>query len=211
MYPSRPSSTDPNAAYRDAITAFADNRIDGQEEHRDDAFHDAPGQNQPNRLAGLHSTRTNNRDRLNAIARNLGANVGIALELIENSNRSTATTEAATTSASSVTVDTIRQYLRQKGFADSNMMDLTIQDRLNVANLSAETLFFALQTIHTAEHRLLAVLGMRSEERESIIFKLSGIITRKNGFPQSLKRITKNCNNNADHLITDLLQYVRNS
>ena len=213
MYPSRPSSTDPNAAYRDAIAAFADNRI--QEGDRDDESNYETAQNQPNSLAGLNPRRTTNQDRLNAIAHNLGSGVRVAMEMMTPSTIPPATADTATSSASPVTIDTIRQYLRERGhinneWARQSLNDLNTQNRLNSANLSAKTLLIALQIAHNPNHPLLERLGVKDNEHEPLIARLAGIVMSKVGFRSSIKTLALNANDNPDQLITNLLQYVRN-
>ena len=207
MYPSRPSSTDPNAAYRDAIAAFADNRMYGQEDHIDDEPYNEAAQNQSNSLAGLNPRRTTNQDRLNAIAHNLGSGVRVAMEMITSNTIPAATTDVATSSAAPVTVDTIRQYLSDIGHHGKYIANDTIQRRLNEANLSTETLLTAIQTAHNPNHPLWATLGAGQFEREAAFYKLSGIVTNKSGFRDSMKTLVKMANNNPEQLVANVLQF----
>ena len=209
MYPSRPSSTDPNAAYRDAIAAFADNRIAEQEDHTEGESRYDAAINQPNSLAPLNPRRRTNQDRLNVIAHNLGSGVRVAMEMMAHSATPSATTDVATSSAPPVTVDTIRQYLRENGYFDSNMVDVTIQNRLDAVHLSTETIFTALQILHDDHHPLIARLNMSNSECDSIFYRLAGIVMKKNGFQEPIRTATLNANNNPDQLIANLLQYLR--
>ena len=184
MHPSSPSSSDPNAPYRAAIASLVDCNF----------FADKGAE-----LAETAQPR-NQQDPF----------VGLSHRGMRQSSRSDTTAEATSSSAASVTVDTIRQYLRDKGYKDCNLIDVTIESRFEVANLSEQTYFSAMQILHTPDHPLFAELGLRNEEVASIIYKLSGMITRKNGFTQLLKRITQNCNNNSEQLIIKLLENVRN-
>ena len=185
MRPSSASSFDPNAPYREAIASLVDCNFFADE-----------GAGQPEIVADS-SQQTPLR--------------GLSPRRIAQSNRSTTIPEVGTSTASQVTVSTIQQYLLVRGY-DSNsfLLETTMQSRLNEGKLSAETLLIALQTVHEADHPLFAALGMRNAEKSLIITKLSGIITHRNGFPKSLRRITQNCNNNPDQLIAYVLQYVRN-
>ena len=179
----RPSSSDPNAPYRAAIASLADCNFFADE-----------GAEQPETAAA------NNQQ---------NPFTGLLPENIAQTNRSQTTPEVGTSTASSVTISTIMQFLREKGYVPySYLLETTMQSRLNEANLSAETLLIALKTVHEAPS--LAAFGMRNAEKLPLMLRLAGIITHRNGFPQSLRRVTQNCNNNPSQLITDVLQYVRN-
>ena len=127
----------------------------------------------------------------------------------DQSNRPNTASEVGTSTASPVTVSTIQQYLHEKGYPDSRLMDLAIRIRLSSANLSAGTLLSALQITHDANHSLLASLSMSNQEREIVISKLVGIITHTTGFRAKIKNSCQNANNNPEQLIANLLQYVR--
>ena len=183
MHPSSPSSSDPNAPYRAAIASLVDCNFFADE--RVELAETAHPTNQQDPFVGLSQRGMPQRFPTNRTA------------------------EATPSSAASVSIDTIRQYLREKGYRDCNLLDETIETRLEVANLSAATYFSAMQILHTPGHPLSVDLGLRHEEIGSLIYKLSGIFTRKNGFTQSLKRITLNCNNNPVLLLSKLLENVR--
>ena len=210
MQPSRPSSTDPNAPYRHAIAALADNRIDGQELYPDES-RDRPGQNQANRLAELNPRRTINRDRLNTIARNIASHVDFATQLIANNSipTATATTEATVSSASSITINTVCQYLHDKGYVDRNMADAAIQNRLNSVNLSAETLLTAIETVDNANHPLWATLQANDFERAELIHRLARMATIPQAFRPGIRAVIQNSNNNSEQMIANFLDYLR--
>ena len=184
MHPSSPSSFDPNAPYRAAIASLVDCNFFADEGSERVETAQPPNQQDPF--------------------------VGLSHRGMTQSNRSDTTAEATSSSAAPVTVDTIRQYLRDKGYKDSNLIDETIENRFDTANMSEQTYFSAIEILHTPDHPLLANLGLRKEEIATIIYKLTGIVTRKNGFTQSLKRITQDCDNNPAQLISKLLENVRN-
>lgn len=209
MYPSRSSSTDPNAAYRDAIAALADNCICRQEGQPDDVCHNQSAQNQPNILAGLNPRRTTNRDRLNAIAHNISTNVGIARQLIRNSEIPTTTLEAAPSSGSSINISTVCQYLREKGCGDNAIADEAIQKRLNSAKLSAETLLAAIETAHDANHPIWLTLRANDSERIELIRRLAGIVSLIQGIRPKMKLAIRNSNNNSEQMIANILDYMR--
>lgn len=208
MHPSRPSSTDPNAAYRDAIAAFADNRIAEQEDHTDGESRYDAAMNQPNSLAPLNPRRHTNQDRLNVIAHNLGSGVRVAMEMMAHSATPSTTTDVATSSAPPVTVDTIRQYLSEIGHHGKYLEDETIHRRLNGANLRTETLLAAIQTAHNPNHPLWEALGASEQAREAVFSKLAGIVTNKSGFRDSMKNLVLIANNNLEQLIANLLQFA---
>ena len=208
MNPSRPSSTDPNAAYRDAIAAFADNRIYEQEEHINDEPYNEAAQNQSNSLAGLNPRRTTNQDRLNAIAHNLGSGVRVAMEMMTPRTIPAATADVATSSASPATVDTIRQYLSDIGHHGKYVANETIHRRLHEGNLSTETLLAAIQTTQNPNHPLWETLSASQSHREAVFSKLSGIVTNKSGFRDSIKTLVQMANNNPEQLIANLLQFA---
>ena len=215
MHPSRPPSIDPNAAYRDANAAFADNRVYEQEEKPDDALHYDAAQNVPNLLAERNPRRTTNQDRLNNIAHNLGSGVRIVMEWMTPSTFPPPVTDAATSSASSVTISTIRNYLREKGYTNpewvcQGLSEANAQNRLDSANVSAQTFLTALQIAHTINHPLLERLRVSDEELKGLIARLTGIVMTKAGFRPSIKTLVLNAHNNPDQLIANVLEYVRN-
>ena len=208
MEPSRPSSTDPNAPYRHAIAALADNRIYGQQVQLDGEAHDEPGHNQANMLAGISPRRTNNRDRLNALAHNFDPSVAIAMQQIENSSTPTSTTEATTSSTSSITISTICHYLRKNANVYSTMAEGSIQNRLKSINISVETFLTALKEAYDADHPLWANLQVNHSERFELISRFIGIVTRPQGFHPSMRRAIQNSNNNPEQLIEKFIHYM---
>ena len=180
MRPSSSSSFDPNAPYRAAIASLVDCNFFADEG------------------AGQPETVSDNRQQTPF--------AGLRPGHIAQSNSYTMTPEVGISTAPQVTASTIQQYLLAMGY-DSNgfLLETTMQSRLNEGKLSAETLLIALQTVHEADHPLFAALGMRYAEKSLIITKLSGIITHRNGFPKSLRKVIQNCNNNPDQLIANVL------
>ena len=208
MFPSRHSSPDPNAAYTVATSPFVGNLRDAQDRGPDDVTQDAPSLHQPAALAGLQPTRPTNRDRLNAIARNVRPHVGTAVELMAHRNASASTTDDATSSAAPVTVNTIRAYLRARGGVEG-VSETTLQNRLYSADLSAETLFFALQVLADADHPLLSQLNMGNKDRDKVMYRLTGIAMNKSGFLEPIRNVAKNAQDNPEQLIANMLEYVR--
>ena len=116
--------------------------------------------------------------------------------------------EIATSSSLPVSISTIRQYLYEKELPHDGLIDLTIQYRLNVANISADTLFDALQIAHTPAHPVLTALGVSDYHREALIYRLVGIFNHKAGFRGSIRTAAQNCNNNPADLIAAILQNI---
>ena len=208
MYQSRPSSPDRNAAYADATSAFVANPSDAQDRRPDDVTQDAPSYNQPTPLAELQPTRPTNRDRLNAIARNVRPHVGTAMELMAHRSIPASPTDNATSSTSAVTTSTVRAYLRAKGSVEG-VSDITLQNRLYAADLSAQTLLFALQVLDNADHPLHAQLGMSNKDRNKVTYRLAGIALNKSGFLEPIRSVAENAHNNPEQLIANMLDYVR--
>ena len=126
------------------------------------------------------------------------------------SYRPNSTADAGPSATPHVTIITIQRYLIEKGYKTQNFLKYeTIQRRLNGANLSAETLLAALQTVHNPQHSLLARLSMRHHEQTELRYMLAGITFSCAGFRPAIKEVVQNANNNPDQLITNLLQYVR--
>ena len=213
MHPSRPSSTDPNAPYRAAIAALGGNFSNEQEVGQTQPV---PAQYQQNAHEGLVPRRNVNRDRLNQIARHLGSGVGVALAMMtpeqarpENvagpSNAGVVSTQVAANPHT--TVRDIQQYLRAMGYSDINMRDEAVQLRLNSANISADTILAALQTLHDANHPLLVSLNVRNNARLKLINRLVGLLNRIQGFRPEIRSAIQRANNNPDQLIANLLQF----
>ena len=204
MHPSHLSSPDPNAPYRAAIAALTGNPIDEQEFNQPEPM---PAQYQQNAHEGFPPRRNVNRDRLNFIAHNLGSGVRAAMDMMAQRASTATPTDVATSSAAPITVDTIRQYLNGIGHYGKYMADLTIQARLDGANLSIETLLAALQTAHNPYHPLWAALGASQLERETVFSRLAGIVMNKSGFRDPIKTVVLAANNDLEQLIANLLRY----
>ena len=112
--------------------------------------------------------------------------------------------------ATNVTVTTLRSFLRAHGHSGGDFMrDITIQDRLDRANISAGTLLAALQLVNTSNHPLLASIGVSLSERPKLMSKLSGIVNQAAGFRQDVETDAQAANNNPDQLIANVLQAIR--
>ena len=265
MHPSRPSSSDPNAAYRAAIASLADNNILFNEEAEPTQAENA--ENQQNPLAGLNPRRSNNRKRLNAIAHHLGigvrtdsytmdptppylpsesnslyraslasieANLSSAEETEHSeeeisryqqqffaelstrrpiqTDRPSASTDAGTSTGAQVSLDTIVQYLRERGLrSESKMTNATVNYRLRSCNLSTETLFTAIRIADTPDHPLFDNLPATDKQRQLLIAKLSGIINNSQGLRQGLLTSVGSANNNSEQLIKNVLEFLKAS
>ena len=179
----RPSSSDPNAPYRAAISSLIDCNFfadDNAEQPDDTANATHPI------YAGLRSRTASD---------GTGAN---------------ATTDIGTSSRSSVTASTILRYLRETGDVSSGTIsDWTVDNRLDSVNMRAETLLVALQIANSPDHTVLANLGAHQWERFEIKNRLSGIATNKSGFGKAIKKVAINSNDNPEQLIANLLDYLR--
>ena len=109
-----------------------------------------------------------------------------------------------------VTVNSLRCYLQSKGYsAGSHIFDVTIQNRLNTANLSAETLLTALEIAHTPDHPLLVTLGVNKSERLRLINRLKGIVNHSAGFQTEIESAALRSHNQPNQLIQNFLELVR--
>ena len=109
-----------------------------------------------------------------------------------------------------VTVNTLRCFLHSKGYsAGTHIFDVTILNRLNTANLSAETLLTALEIAHTPDHPLLITLGVKEPERRRMINRLKGIVNHSAGFQTDIESAAQRSHNQADQLIQNFLELVR--
>ena len=180
----RPSSSDPNAPYRAAIASLVDCNFFADEEPEQPETANPTNQQDP--FAGLNPRR------------------------LTHSTSPISTAEATTSSASPVTVSTIRQYLLEKRTVNKFLLDATIQDRLNLGNLSAETFLAALKIADDASHPLLIRLGVRDLERDEIIYRLAGITANSAGFRMAIRTAAQNANNNPDQLVAGILHHIRN-
>ena len=108
------------------------------------------------------------------------------------------------------TVTTLRSFLRSHGHSGGDFMrDITIQDRLDRGNLSAETLLAALRIVNTYNHPLLAMIGASVAERFRLVHKLSGIVNQAAGFRQDVQTAAQAANNNPEQLIVNVLHAIR--
>ena len=181
----RPSSSDPNEPYRAAIASLVDcNFFADEPTEQLETSHPTSHQDSFSELRPRSTTQS----------------------LVPG-----ASAEIGTSTASPITVSTIRQYLLEKRLVNKFfLMDMTIQDRLNEGNLSAETLLVALQTVHNDNHPLLARLGVRDLERSELIYRLAGIATNSAGFRKKMKTAAQSANNNPDQFVAAVLGQIRN-
>ena len=177
------SSSDPNAPYRAAIASLVDCNFfaDEQAELPDIAY-----------TARQHSPF---------------AELSPTTPFLSNDTSPIA--NAGQSSASHVTIDTMKNYLRAKGYRCTQMMDTTLIDRLNSANLRVETLFAAIKTVHNADHPLLATLNVNVSERYDLINRLVVIASASYGYHSRIKAAIENNNNDPEQLIANILNYVR--
>ena len=182
MRPSSPSSSDPNAPYRAAITSLVDCNFFTDVHAEQPDTHSAASQHSP--FAELSPRRGS------------------------LSNLPSAITDAGPSSASQVTIGTVLEYLSERG-RGCQLVYGTINNRLNSANLSAETMLTALQISHTENHPLLTSLGVNPYERSELINRLDGIVNIKSGFRQEIKTAVQNSNDDPGQVITNLLQLIR--
>ena len=110
-----------------------------------------------------------------------------------------------------ITLRTIRQYLRQKGYSTRCVTAESIQSRLASVNLSVAVLLIALQTVHSCNHPVLRALNVSAYEQEALIFRLSGIVINKSGFRQAIQTCVLGANNDPNRLISNILQLIRGS
>ena len=183
MRPSSPSSSDPNAPYRATTPVFIDffaKEAAEEQQVRGNA-------NRPHSPFAELSPRG-----------------------VSTSNRSDAAMDAGTSSASPVTVSSLRSFLRSKGNrVGEHMHEFTIQNRLDRGNLSAETLLAALEIVYTPDHPLLRELGVSVPEHFGLVRKLTGIVNYTVGFNSALEAVAQRSNNNPHQLIANVLQLVR--
>ena len=211
MHPSRPSSTDPNSAYR---ATLADNQGLAHQANNDPvpAEHAQP---QANSLAGLSPRRNNKRDRLKPISHHLGSSDTVALERMgqQSVTEPSASCQPAVKSANitDANISTLRQYFHRMGLNfSSQLQDSTIRSRLQTANLSMATLIAAIDIAHTPNHPTLAAFNANENERHTVISCLAGCMHWKKGFNQQTITASLNADNNPDDLIAGLLLQLRN-
>ena len=125
-------------------------------------------------------------------------------------HRPDATTDAGPSADSPVTVRSLRDFLRAKGQPSGlRIGDEIVQRRLNVVNLSAETLLAALEIINTPNHSLLRTLEMSQTECLRITNKLRGIVNNSGGFQPKVMAASQRSNNDPHQLIRNFLQLIR--
>ena len=109
-----------------------------------------------------------------------------------------------------VSLYTIQRYLRQKGYEPRDFLRYNaVQSRLDSTNLSAKTLLDALKIAEQANHPLWATLNVNADERSDLIHRLTGIVTRVQGFKKGIKTVVQNSNNDPGQLIANILEYQR--
>ena len=177
------SSSDPNAPYRAAIASLVDCNV-FPDEHAEQA--DSANTTHPHSPFAELSPRRGS-----------------------PSIPPSAITDAGPSSATSITIDTVLEYLREQGRV-SNLVYRTINNRLNSSNLSAATLLTALKAAYDTHHPLWATLGVNEYERYELINRLDGIVSHCAGFNKGVKAAAQNSNNDPEQLIANLLHYVRN-
>ena len=230
MRPSAPIASDPNAVYRAAIAAFADNRVVVADDMN--PIEAANAHYQESAFAQLQRLGSTRADSLNRIASTRDPGALRAVEQITAANTTPAQppmrcpeavnsaaypaepsrAQAAlvdATAAPLVTAETIRQYLVAKGYVGTNMAVKTIQNRLATVNLSPATLLTALETLHALHHPVLAQLAVRDTERDRMIYRLVGIALNKSGFRPQIKAILRSANDNPNRLIAAMLNDQR--
>ena len=180
----RPSSSaDPNAPYRAAMTSLVDCNFFTDEQTEQTNSANTTRQDSP--LTALSPRTASSSNAHNALA---------------TTNR---------LSAPEITVGSVLEYLRHQGHPCDDLMYATIINRLESANISAETLLTATKAAYDAEHPLLANLNVNAYERSELINRLGGIVTRRQGFRAELKSAIQSADNNPGQLIANLLRYIR--
>ena len=210
MHPSRPTSTDPNAPYRAAIAALGGHPGNAQEVAQGQA---APNAYQQSGHDGFPARRHTNRDRLNAIAHNLGSGVRIVMERMaaENAAGPSHPTEALTIPQPSyATIDTLRDYFDRLGIGySSRLQDETIQFRLDSANLSVEALIAAVDIVRTPNHPTLIAFQVSENERYVMMKSLTKCMEWRGGFDQRIRDAALNANNDPHALVSNILFQMR--
>ena len=178
------SSSNPNTPYRAAIASLVDSNClpDERAEQADTA-----------NTAHAHSPF-----------------IGLSPKKASSSNPSNVIANAGSSSTSQITVDTVLGYLREKGHPCDNLKYVTIVNRLNLTNLSPDTLLTAIEAMHNAGHPLLTTLGINPYERYELINRLAGIVTRRFDFRGGIIPAIGHSNNDPKQLITNLVNHIRN-
>lgn len=183
MRPSSPS--DPNAPYRAAIASLVDCSFLPDEPAEQPENHNATHHNSP--FAELSSRRA------------------------FSSNPPRAVADAGPSSASAVNIGNIRQYFLQMGHSNTDRLkNEVINNRLNSANLDAETLLSAIQSVYNINRPLPENMTISRQERAEVIYRLAGIITNRSGFLEAMKNAAQNSHNDPDELIKNVLRHIRN-
>lgn len=205
-----PSHNSSNSPYRDAIAALGEGHA-YVAVNPDESGHD---QNQP--LHGL--PQRTNRDRLNAIASNLGVGVQGALTLLDtplvrpSSPEGTAETSPIHVASSSqpahhsTSLNDVVQALAHAGVAINKKslgVELFIRDRLSALNVSTDTLLSAVHLAQTPENPSMAALGLNHTNKQIVLSDLSTLLKHK--IRIHVGEAAARCNNNPEQLIAQLL------
>ena len=210
MHPSRPMFTDTNVPYRAVIAAFGGD-LGNAEVAQGQA---APNAYQQSGHDGVPARRHTNRDRLNVIAHNLGpAGVRSVMERMaaEYAAGPSHPTEAMTFPQQSyATLDTLRDYFDRLGIGYSaRLQDMTIQFRLDSANLSVETLIAAMDIVRTPNHPTLIAFQVSENERHVMMTSLTKCMEWRGGFDQRVRDAALNANNDPHALVSNILFQMR--
>ena len=202
MHPSRSSSPDRNPFSHNAFAVASDNPASAAEDAN--PTHAANPLYQQNALGELPTRRSSNAQRLNTIAHTIGPYLDQAIEIVRANPA-----EATTSTAPPISIDSIRQYLRDNGHHGSNLVNATIESRLMSIRLTKETLFAALQIIHTPNHPLWTSLQTTHPERKAVISRLSGIVLYASGCDPAMRASILQANNDPYLLICSMLDLYR--
>ena len=201
MHPSRASSADRNPFNQHVITASNDHPVSAAEDAHPARAATSP--NQQNVLADLPARRSN-AQRLNAIAHTIRPFRDQAIEIV----RANAPIASPLT-APPISIDTIRQYLREKGHHGTNLVNATVEARLEAIRLSKDTLFTALQVIHTPNHPIWDTLQTTRQERKAVISRLAGIVLYASSCDAAMRASALQANNDPFQLIFSMLDLYR--
>ena len=183
------SSSDPNAPYRDAIARLADcNFFAPEAPEQADATHWLkPFQPlQPSQPFAALSPRSST-DRTDL----------------------TTMTHPAPSSYAPVTTSFIQQYLTAMGYGEHFLRDSIIKNRLDSGNLSAQTVFNALQIAHDPNHPFFFDSPLNISQQMTLINKLVGIFINASGFRKFIQTAARNSNDDPYQLIREILRFIR--